>query len=67
MAGDGLPILGGIDGLSGLHIATAHFRNGILLAPLTGTIIAAEICGETVSEYIRVFGTRRFTAAAAPR
>jgi glycine oxidase len=65
MAGDGLPVLGDIEGASGLHIATAHFRNGILLAPLTAKIIAAAVCGDGRSEYIRAFGTRRFTAAAA--
>ncbi|MEP7211632.1 MAG: glycine oxidase ThiO [Acidobacteriota bacterium] len=65
MAGDGLPVLGDIEGLSGLHIATAHFRNGILLAPLTAKIIAAAVCAEGRSEYIRAFGTRRFTTAAA--
>jgi glycine oxidase len=37
---DGLPLLGRIEGLQGLVIATGHFRNGILLAPITGTLIA---------------------------
>ena len=65
LAGDGLPVLGGIEGISGLNIATAHFRNGILLAPLTAKIIAAAVCGEGLSDHIRAFGTHRFTAAAA--
>jgi glycine/D-amino acid oxidase-like deaminating enzyme len=42
---DGLPILGGIDGISGLTIATAHYRNGILLASLTAKIVADSIVG----------------------
>ncbi len=39
-APDGLPILGGVPGRPGLVIATGHFRNGILLAPITGKLIA---------------------------
>lgn len=37
---DGLPVLGGIDGIAGLTIATAHYRNGILLAPITARMVA---------------------------
>jgi glycine oxidase len=40
---DGLPILGGLEGIAGLTIATAHYRNGILLAPLTAEIVADNI------------------------
>jgi len=39
-APDGLPILGPIPGRRGLLVATGHFRNGILLAPITGKLIA---------------------------
>jgi glycine oxidase len=39
-APDGLPLLGRVPGRLGLVIATGHFRNGILLAPITGKIIA---------------------------
>jgi len=39
-APDGLPLLGRAPGRPGLVIATGHFRNGILLAPITGKIIA---------------------------
>jgi len=37
---DGLPLLGRVAGRPGLVVATGHFRNGILLAPITGTLIA---------------------------
>jgi glycine oxidase len=60
MVGDGLPVLGGIQGILGLNIATAHFRNGILLAPLTARVIADAICGGKVSRYLDEFGTARF-------
>ncbi len=39
-APDGLPLLGPVQGSRGLVVATGHFRNGILLAPITGKIIA---------------------------
>jgi glycine oxidase len=39
-APDGLPLLGRAPSRPGLVIATGHFRNGILLAPITGKIIA---------------------------
>lgn len=37
---DALPFLGAWDGAPGLLLATGHYRNGILLAPVTGKIIA---------------------------
>lgn len=37
---DGMPLLGRVAERPGLVVATGHFRNGILLAPITGTLIA---------------------------
>lgn len=37
---DGLPLLGSAPSRPGLILATGHFRNGILLAPITGRLIA---------------------------
>ncbi|WP_246050040.1 glycine oxidase ThiO [Aquibacillus sediminis] len=37
---DGLPYLGEHPNYNGLSVATGHFRNGILLAPITGELIA---------------------------
>lgn len=42
---DGLPILGPSRSLPGLWLAGGHFRNGILLGPLTGHILAELIQG----------------------
>lgn len=39
-APDSLPILGPWPGIEGLFVATAHFRNGILLAPITARLMA---------------------------
>jgi glycine oxidase len=36
---DGLPYLGEAPGLKGLIIAVGHYRNGILLSPITGEIV----------------------------
>ncbi|HYN83977.1 MAG TPA: FAD-dependent oxidoreductase, partial [Pyrinomonadaceae bacterium] len=45
-AEDGLPIVGESQSVRGLFYATGHYRNGILLAPLTGEIVAALVGGE---------------------
>lgn len=39
-SGNGLPIVRPSAAVRGLFFATGHFRNGILLAPLTATIVA---------------------------
>jgi glycine oxidase len=38
-APDSLPILGPWPGIEGLFVATAHFRNGIILAPITAHLM----------------------------
>lgn len=42
---DGLPVLGEDPALPGLVHATGHYRNGILLAPLTSEIVRAVVAG----------------------
>lgn len=42
-APDGLPVLGPCVEIDGLFYATGHYRNGILLAPLTGELISNAI------------------------
>ncbi|MFC4766140.1 glycine oxidase ThiO [Effusibacillus consociatus] len=37
---DGLPFLGQVPGLDGLYVASGHFRNGLLLSPITGVVMA---------------------------
>ena len=45
---DGLPLLGRVAARPGVIVATGHFRNGILLSPITGMLIAELIVkGET--------------------
>lgn len=64
-AADGLPILGTANGISGLVVATAHYRNGILLSPLTARLVAGLILDGTYSEYFDLFGPDRFSAQKA--
>ncbi len=40
---DGLPYIGAVEGLHGLHVATGHATLGITLAPLTGELLASQI------------------------
>ncbi|MGR4064052.1 MAG: glycine oxidase ThiO [Vulcanimicrobiaceae bacterium] len=54
---DGRPFLGP-SGLEGLWLATGHARNGILLAPVTGRLLASAIAGGS-GEGLRPFSLSR--------
>lgn len=57
---DGLPILGPSRKIDGLFYATGHYRNGILLAPITGELIAEAIATRTNPPLISPFSPDRF-------
>jgi glycine oxidase len=57
---DGLPILGPDASLEGLLYATGHFRNGILLAPVTAAIIADLVLGQAPPVPLAPFSVDRF-------
>ncbi len=59
-AEDGLPVLGACACASGLYYATGHYRNGILLAPLTGELIADAVANGTTSPLLSAFSPDRF-------
>jgi glycine oxidase len=59
---DDLPILGPEPRLPGLVYATGHFRNGILLAPITADLIAAISAGEEATFPLDAFLVERFGA-----
>jgi glycine oxidase len=63
---DDLPVLGPDPEVEGLFYATGHFRNGILLTPITGTLIADLIEGQTPDFALEPFAAVRF-AGSAPR
>lgn len=56
---DHLPILGPTD-LPGLSIATGHFRNGILLAPITARLARQWVLGQPVELPLGAFSPLRF-------
>jgi glycine/D-amino acid oxidase-like deaminating enzyme len=62
---DGLPVIGRVPGREGLFAAAGHFRNGILLAPITAEIVADALTGGGESEYLEAFSPERFFPAAA--
>jgi glycine oxidase len=62
---DGLPILGE-SGLRRLHLATGHFRSGILLAPWTAGLLADQLTGEG-SEALREFSITRFPGSVTEK
>jgi glycine oxidase len=61
---DNLPAIGP-GTVDGLLWAAGHFRNGILLAPLTAELIAAAACGEPLPEWAAQVDPRRFARVPA--
>jgi glycine oxidase len=62
-AADGLPVLGPCDEIDGLFYATGHYRNGILLAPVTGELIAEAVVAGRISPLLAAFNPNRFDLA----
>lgn len=48
---DGLPYIGRVDGRT--YVATGHYRNGILLAPITGKLLAEAIVTGNMPELLK--------------
>jgi glycine oxidase len=61
---DNAPLLGPTE-LDGLLLATGHYRNGVLLTPVTGDVMAHVLTTGELPEEGRPFTPRRFTATAA--
>jgi len=59
-APDSLPVLGPCDEIGGLFYATGHYRNGILLAPVTGDLIAEAVVTGVSSPLLGPFSPSRF-------
>ncbi len=56
---DGLPYIGPVPGLDGVHLATAHATLGITLAPLTGDLLAGLLLDGTGDELLGAFDPGR--------
>jgi glycine oxidase len=59
-AADTLPVLGPCAEIEGVFYATGHYRNGILLAPITGELIADAIVDKVFPARLRIFSPDRF-------
>jgi glycine oxidase len=56
---DNAPVLGP-SGLPGLVLATGHHRNGVLLTPVTGEVVAAFLATGVLPELAAPFTVERF-------
>ena len=63
-APDRFPIVGWAPGLPGLFVATAHYRNGVLLGPLTGRRVADYLLHNASLFEFTPFGPERFATAS---
>jgi CheY-like chemotaxis protein len=63
---DSLPILGRTQ-ISGYFVATGHFRDGILLAPITARVMAEVINGRIVEFDLAPFALERFERTEVSR
>ncbi|MBA2704159.1 MAG: glycine oxidase ThiO [Blastocatellia bacterium] len=59
-AADGLPVLGPCAEIAGVFYATGHYRNGILLTPITAELLVRAIVDEEVSPPLQIFLPDRF-------
>ena len=61
-APDRFPIVGWAPCLDNLLVATAHYRNGVLLGPLTGRRVSEAIHTGVIAPELAPFGLERFQA-----
>jgi glycine oxidase len=57
---DALPILGAT-ATPGYYVATGHFRDGILLAPITARVMAQVVGGKSPDYNLDLFSPARFS------
>ena len=60
---DGLPWIGPLAAAPRVVLAAGHFRNGVLLAPLTAELVATIIAGQTVDPALAITSPGRAPAA----
>lgn len=63
---DNAPLLGPT-ALPGLHLATGHHRNGVLLTPVTGDVMGEVLTTGELPEQARPFTPSRFTQGLPPQ
>lgn len=57
---DHLPILGALPGLTGVAVAAGHFRNGVLLSPITGFLVQKLLESGSLPAEAAAFAPDRF-------
>jgi glycine oxidase len=57
---DGRPIIGRVPGRGNVLVATGHYRNGILLGPITGRLIVQLVTGGKTEMPLEPFSPGRF-------
>jgi glycine oxidase len=57
---DGLPVIGASARVPGVCYAAGHFRNGVLLAPITGALVADLVLGQATRVDLSPFRADRF-------
>ncbi|MFC4403186.1 glycine oxidase ThiO [Gracilibacillus xinjiangensis] len=60
---DGFPYIGEVPGRDGVYVAAGHYRNGILLSPITGMMVADLIEGKAAAKYAASFALNRVQRA----
>lgn len=56
---DGMPFLGPVDSITGLWVASGHYRNGVALAPITAKIMSQWIVGNEPAIDMSTFAVGR--------
>lgn len=64
---DGLPLIGAVEGIPNVFMAAGHYRNGILLSPVTASIIVDLLEGKPTELPISTFSPNRFTVFQSRR
>jgi glycine oxidase len=64
-ASDDLPVIGRSSEIGGLFFSTGHYRNGILLTPITGELLAEEILTGHAPKMLNAFSPDRFHSVEA--
>ena len=57
---DGLPVIGASSRVPGVYYATGHYRNGVLLAPVTAVLLADLVLGQGADPALAPFRPDRF-------
>ncbi|HWD10190.1 MAG TPA: glycine oxidase ThiO [Actinomycetota bacterium] len=63
---DNGPLIGPVRSAPGLLVASGHYRNGILLTPVTADAVVASIAGQDPPGEVRPFSPERFARRGEP-